>query len=95
MARALAEQLGLADAVLEVSLAGGLRAVGRRVGRASSGGEESGAGRIAQLAEFVEVAHRVGGVEAAWRWPHDRSRQPVRPELAALVWTTERLILAG
>ena len=37
------------------------------------------ASRIAQLAEFVEVAHRTGGIEAATRVARKRARQPVRP----------------
>ena len=37
------------------------------------------AARIAQLAEFVEVAHRVGGVDAATRARAQAARQAVRP----------------
>ena len=85
LARALAEQLGLPDEV---------RGARRRL--TSSGTATGGratwrargvplAARIAQLAEFVEVAHRVGGVEAAKALARKRSGKQFDPALAALL----------
>ena len=68
LARALAEQLGLPEPVLEAlarPTSSGTGAAGRASSRATT---VPIAARLAQLAEFVEVAHRVGGVEAARRW---------------------------
>ena len=64
IARALGEQLGLPDEVLD-ALGGGVRAVGRArlAGRARGRATSRSRRGIAQLAEFVEVAHRVGGVD--------------------------------
>ena len=58
----------------------GVRAVGRArlAGRAEGRARSRSPARIAQLAEFVEVAHRVGGVEAATALARKRSRQAVR-----------------
>jgi hypothetical protein len=95
MARRLAEQLGLPDAVLQ-ALAG---AYERRDGRgwpgALSGDDVPLASRIAQLAEFVEVAHRVGGVAAAKDLARERSGKQFDPTHAELVWADGDLILAG
>ena len=64
MARALGEQLGLPDARARGARRR-VRAVGRQgLARASSRGDGDPArGAARQLAEFVEVAHRVGGVD--------------------------------
>jgi DNA-binding CsgD family transcriptional regulator len=53
------------------------------------------ASRIAQLAEFVEVAHRVGGVEAAKDLARERGGRQFDPALAELVCADGELILAG
>ena len=42
------------------------------------------AARLAQLAEFVEVAHRVGGVEAVRALVRERAAKQFDPELARL-----------
>ena len=59
----LAEQLGLPEAVLDGPRCG-LRAVGRQgmAGGAPGRRRSRSAARLAQMAEFVEVAHRIGGV---------------------------------
>ena len=55
-------------------------------GRAQLGGEEIPvAARLAQLAEFVEVAHRVGGIDAAKALLEATGREAVRPALIALL----------
>ena len=43
------------------------------------------ASRLAQLAEFVEVAHRVGGVETARALARERAAKQFDPELARLL----------
>ena len=55
-------------------------------GRASSRATQVPiAARIAQLAEFVEVAHRVGGVEAAQALARERAATQFDPALAELL----------
>ena len=79
MARRLADQLGSGRPVLE-----------RRPPRTSSGTARGGraslrasdvpmAARLAQLAEFVEVAHRVGGTRRRRRWRRKERGAAVRP----------------
>ena len=70
MARALAEQLGLPDEV-RAALGGSYEQWDGRGWPGELEGEEVPiAARVAQLAEFVEVAHRVGGVRGgAGSWP--------------------------
>ena len=53
------------------------------------------AARIAQLAEFMEVAHRVGGVEGATALARRRAGQQFDPALAALLCTRAAEILGG
>ena len=79
MARALAEQLGLPDDGARRARRG-LRAVGRArlAGRAEGRRRSRSPSRLAQLAEFVEVAHRVGGIEAATALAREAQRQAVR-----------------
>lgn len=92
MTRLLAEQLGLADAVLD----GVGAAYERWDGPGSVGGEDIPVpSRIAQLAEFVEVAYRVGGVGAAVALARERSGKQFDPTLAALLRKEAGEILAG
>ena len=95
IARSLGEQLGLADDVL-VALA----AAYEMWDGSGWPGELEGdaipiASRIAQLAEFVEVAHRTGGVEAATRLARRRAGSQFDPRLAARLWTDADAILGG
>ncbi|HYH90226.1 MAG TPA: HD domain-containing phosphohydrolase [Solirubrobacteraceae bacterium] len=53
------------------------------------------AARLAQLAEFTEVAHRVGGVAAARDLARRRAGKQFDPALAALVREDADAILAG
>ena len=96
LARTLAEELGLPDG----GARGGrcrIRAVGRaRLARRAQGRRTSRiAARLAQLAEFVEVAHRVGGVDAARTLARKRAGKQFDPELAALVDDEAEMILDG
>ena len=95
MARTLAEQLGLSDRVLE--------AVGSAYEQWDGRGWPAGlkcadvpiAARLAQIAEFVEVAHRVGGVGAAKALARRRAGKQFDPTLARLVWGEGDMLLAG
>src|SRR4029077_17439596 len=53
------------------------------------------ASRVAQLAEYVEVAHRVGGVDAAKALARDRGGKQFDPTLADLVCADGDLLLSG
>jgi HD-GYP domain-containing protein (c-di-GMP phosphodiesterase class II) len=53
------------------------------------------AARVAQLAEFSEVAHRVGGVEAAKELARGRAGKQFDPSLADLICSDAELIFAG
>ncbi len=95
IARSLGEQLGLADDVL-VALA----AAYEMWDGSGWPGEHKGdaipiASRIAQLAEFVEVAHRTGGIEAATHVARRRAGSQFDPRLAARLCTDADAILGG
>ncbi|HEY7438203.1 MAG TPA: HD domain-containing phosphohydrolase [Acidimicrobiia bacterium] len=81
IARSLAEQLGLPE---EVSAAVGA-SYEQWDGRGWPGELEGDAvplaSRLSQLAEFTEVAHRIGGVEAAEELAHKRAGGQFDPEL--------------
>jgi HD-GYP domain-containing protein (c-di-GMP phosphodiesterase class II) len=53
------------------------------------------AARIAQLAEFIEVAHRVGGIEGATALARRRAGKQFDPALAALLCGNAQEILGG
>ncbi len=52
------------------------------------------AARLAQLAEFSEVAHRVGGIEAAKELARERAGKQFDPSLAALICSDAEPIFA-
>jgi HD-GYP domain-containing protein (c-di-GMP phosphodiesterase class II) len=94
MAQALAEQLGLRADVLDALGAAYEQWDGR-----GWPGELKGAGvpiaaRLAQLAEFVEVAHRVGGVAAVKALARKRGGKQFDPELASVVSADAERILS-
>ena len=95
MTRALGEQLGLPD---QVSYALG-NAYETWDGRGWPGelrGEEIPlAARLAQLAEFAEVAHRAGGVDAAKELARNRADKQFDPNLAELLCAEGEMIFAG
>ncbi|MDX6644442.1 MAG: hypothetical protein QOK40_169, partial [Miltoncostaeaceae bacterium] len=95
MARTLAEQLGLPDGVLQAVGAAYEQWDGRGWPGGLKGTEVPVAARIAQLAEFVEVAHRVGGVEAARMLARKRAGKQFDPGLAQLLCAEADLILSG
>ena len=79
MTRTLGEQLGLRDQVLDALGAAYETWDGRGWPGELKGADVPLAARLAQLAEFVEVAHRAGGVEAAKSARPRARRQAVRP----------------
>jgi HD-GYP domain-containing protein (c-di-GMP phosphodiesterase class II) len=95
LARALAEQLSLPAGVLE-----GLGAAyetwdGRGWPGALHGEDIPVSARIAQLAEFTEVAHRVGGVESARSLATRRAGKQFDPDIAKLLRADAAEILEG
>ena len=94
-ARALAEQLGLPDEVLEAVPNAYEQWDGRGWPGGRKGEEVPLAARIAQLAEFVEVAHRVGGVESARALARKRAGGQFDPALAELLIAEAEEILGG
>jgi HD-GYP domain-containing protein (c-di-GMP phosphodiesterase class II) len=95
MARALAEQLGLPDEVLAALGGSYERWDGRGWPGELEGADVPIASRVAQLAEFVEVAHRVGGVEAAKALARTRAGGQFDPALAELMCAEAEMILSG
>ncbi len=95
VARALAEQLSLPNEVLQA-----LGAAYERWDRRGWPGELEGealplAVRIAQLAEYVEVANRMGGLAAATKLARERSGTQFDPRLSELLQAQPERILGG
>jgi len=95
IARTLAEQLELPDEVLEAVGAAYEQWDGRGWPGELKGAEVPVASRLAQLAEFVEVANRVGGVEAAKAVARKRAGKQFDPTLANLMCAEADMILSG
>ena len=95
MTRLLAQQLGLAQAVLEGVGAAYERWDGQGWPGSVGGEDIPVPARIAQLAEFAEVAHRVGGAGAAIALARERSGKQFDPMLAGLLREEAEDILAG
>jgi HD-GYP domain-containing protein (c-di-GMP phosphodiesterase class II) len=84
LAQTLASQLGLPVAVVEAVGAGYEQWNGRGWPGKLAGEDVPMASRLAHLAEFVEVAHRVGGREAAIALARKQSGSQFDPTLAGL-----------
>ncbi len=95
LAVGLAAQLGLRDPVLAGIGAAYERWDGRGWPGARKGEEIPLESRIAQLAEFIEVAHRVGGVDEATSLARRRSGKQFDPELAAVLASDPGALLDG
>src|SRR3954454_16425700 len=95
IARTMAEQLALPDAVLEAIEAAYERWDGRGWPGELEGEDVPLPSRIAQVAEVVEGADRMGGVEAAKELARDRRGGHFDPALADLVETEGDVILSG
>jgi HD-GYP domain-containing protein (c-di-GMP phosphodiesterase class II) len=85
LARALAEQLELADQVREAIGAAYEQWDGHGWPGVLQADAIPIAARIAQIAEFVEVAHRVGGIDAATSLARRRAGKQFDPALAELL----------
>ena len=94
LARALAEQLGLSDEVLDAVGAAYEQWDGRGWPGELRGDDVPIASRLAQLAEYAEVAHRVGGVEAARELARKRTGKQFDPELTKRFRSDAELILS-
>jgi HD-GYP domain-containing protein (c-di-GMP phosphodiesterase class II) len=94
IARALGEQLGLPSDVLDALGGAYEQWDGRGWPDGTKGEQVPIASRIAQLAEFVEVAHRVGGVDAATALARRRAGKQFDPTLAEIVSTEADAILS-
>ena len=95
MARVLGEQLGLPAPVLD-ALGGAYEQWDGEGWPGERAGEQVPlASRIAQLAEYVEVAHRVGGLDAARALARRRAGRQFDPALAALIGAEAEAILPG
>jgi HD-GYP domain-containing protein (c-di-GMP phosphodiesterase class II) len=95
LARTLAEQLDLPVQVSDAIGAAYEQWDGRGWPGMLKAGAVPVAARIAQLAEFMEVAHRVGGVAGATALARRRAGKQFDPALAALLCTRAAEILGG
>jgi len=95
LGRSLGEQLSLSSEVVEALGAAYEQWDGRGWPGDLAGEEVPVACRIAQLAEFVEVAHRIGGVEAARELARERRGGQFDPALSDLLEAEGDMLLAG
>ncbi len=95
MARVLGEQLGLPEAVLTSLEASAEQWDGKGWPGKLSHEQVPVGTRITQLAEYLEVAHRVGGVDAAQCLARERRGSQFDPALADLIASNGELILSG
>ena len=95
LAVSLAEQLRLSDAVLEAVGCAYEQWDGRGWPGLRAGTDVPVAARIAGLADFVEVAYRVGGVDAACDLARRRRGKQFDPSLADVICDEGEMILAG
>lgn len=95
LARALGEELGLPPPVLEALGASYERWDGRGYPGELSGDEVPMAARITQLAEFLEVAHRSGGIDAAKDLATRRAGTQFDPNLSSILCTDAEKVFHG
>jgi HD-GYP domain-containing protein (c-di-GMP phosphodiesterase class II) len=95
IAQTMAEQLSLPDEVVEAIGAAYERWDGRGWPGELEGQGVPLASRLAQVAEFIEVANRMGGVEAAKQLARERRGGDFDPALADLVEAEADVILSG
>jgi HD-GYP domain-containing protein (c-di-GMP phosphodiesterase class II) len=85
LARSLAEELGLPQLVLAALAASYERWDGKGWPGELAGDDIPPASRITQLAEFVEVAHRTGGIDAARAIAQRRAGKQFDPQLVTVL----------
>ena len=95
IARTMAEQLALPDEVVEAIGSAYERWDGRGWPGELEGDDVPLASRVAQVAEYIEVANRLGGVDAARKLARERSGGDFDPVLAGLIETEGDVILSG
>jgi HD-GYP domain-containing protein (c-di-GMP phosphodiesterase class II) len=95
LARTLASQLGLPDAVQQAVGASYEQWDGHGWPGELKGDAVPVAARLTQLAEYTEVAHRIGGVEAAVTLARRRAGGQFDPALSALLCADPEAILSG
>jgi HD-GYP domain-containing protein (c-di-GMP phosphodiesterase class II) len=95
LARSLAEELGLPDAVLESVGASYERWDGKGWPGDLAGDDIPLASRITQLAEFVEVAHRTGGIAAARAVAERRLGKQFDPRLVTILVADAEKVFNG
>jgi HD-GYP domain-containing protein (c-di-GMP phosphodiesterase class II) len=95
MARMLGEQLELSGEVLAALGAAYEQWDGRGWPNGAEGEAVPLASRVSQISEFVEVAYRVGGPEAARELARKRGGKQFDPALAKLVREEADMLLAG
>jgi hypothetical protein len=95
MARRLAEQLSLPDGVMDAVVASYEQWDGRGWPGELRGEEVPVAARLSALAEYLEVAFRVGGPQAARELATRRAGKQFDPALAALVSDEAEMLLSG
>jgi HD-GYP domain-containing protein (c-di-GMP phosphodiesterase class II) len=95
IARSLGEQLGLSEDVLDALGSAYEQWDGHGWPGELKGEQVPLPARVAQLAEFTEVAFRVGGVQAARELARKRSGKQFDPVLADLMASDAEAILSG
>jgi HD-GYP domain-containing protein (c-di-GMP phosphodiesterase class II) len=95
MARLLAEQLQLSDGVAEALVSSYEQWDGRGWPGELSGDEVPMASRLAQISEYVEVAHRVGGVDAVKKLVRERGGKQFDPGLSSVMGADADMLLTG
>ena len=95
IARTMAEQLSLPEEVVDAVGAAYERWDGRGWPGRLAGEDVPLASRLAQVAEFIEVANRIGGAESAKELARERRGGPFDPALADLVAAEAEVILSG
>ena len=95
LARRLAEELGLSIGVQEAVGAAYEQWDGKGWPGNSKGDDIPIASRLAQIGEFVEVAHRIGGTGAAIALAEKRAGSQFDPTLAAALCANAETILDG
>jgi HD-GYP domain-containing protein (c-di-GMP phosphodiesterase class II) len=95
LARGLAERLGLPPGVQDALAASYERWDGKGWPGALRGPDVPIASRVAQLAEYVEVAHRVRGVDGARELARRNAGRQFDPALAGLVRREGEMLLSG
>jgi HD-GYP domain-containing protein (c-di-GMP phosphodiesterase class II) len=95
ISRALAEQLALSEAVQQAVGSSYERWDGRGWPGKLGGAEIPIAARISPIAEFVEVAYRVGGIEAVKKLARERRGAQFDPGICDLLLSDGETLLAG